>query len=176
MSVYQSNRVTGGSNLNGTASNLSATQLYQKAIQFIYIDEEGNFQISKEALKVFETSHNKIAIICITGCYRTGKSFLMNQLVGEQAAFTVDPSVNACTRGLWFYSEPITIEIENEIFDIYVMDTEGLGGVDKSQNYDIKIFTLSVLLSSFLIYNQVGVIDEQSITNLSLVTNLAKNI
>ena len=43
MSVYQSNRVTGGSNLNGTASNLSATQLYQKAIQFIYIDEEGHF-------------------------------------------------------------------------------------------------------------------------------------
>ncbi len=70
----------------------------------------------------------------------------------------------------------MTIEKDNEIFDIYVMDSEGLGGVDKNQNYDIKIFTLSVLLSSFLIYNQVGVIDEQAITNLSLVTNLAKNI
>ena len=56
------------------------------------------------------------------------------------------------------------------------MDSEGLGGVDKSQNYDVKIFTLAVLLSSFLIYNQVGVIDETAITNLSVVTNLAKNI
>lgn len=88
----------------------------------------------------------------------------------------MDPSVNACTRGLWFYAEPITIEKEGEIFDIYIMDSEGLGGVDKNQNYDVKIFTLAVLLSSFLIYNQVGVIDETAITNLSLVTNLAKNI
>lgn len=46
------------------------------------------------------------------------------------------------------------------------MDSEGLGGVDKNQNYDVKIFTLAVLLSSFLIYNQVGVIDEIAITNL----------
>jgi hypothetical protein len=92
-------------------------------------------------------------VICITGCYRTGKSYLMNHLVGEPQAFTVDPSVNACTRGLWFYSEPITIEKDNEIFDIYIMDSEGLGGVDKNQNYDVKIFTLAVLLSSFMIYN-----------------------
>lgn len=56
------------------------------------------------------------------------------------------------------------------------MDTEGLGGVDKNMNYDVKIFTLSVLISSFLIYNQIGVIDETAITNLSLVTNIAKNI
>lgn len=81
---------------------------------------------------MFEASHNKIAVICITGCYRTGKSFLMNQLVGDQQVFAVDPSVNACTRGLWFYSEPITIEKDGEIFDIYVMDSEGLGGVDKN--------------------------------------------
>lgn len=84
--------------------------------------------------------------------------------------------MNACTRGLWFYSEPITIEKDGEIFDIYVMDSEGLGGVDKNHNYDTKIFTLATLLSSFLIYNQVGVIDEQAIMNISLITNLAKSI
>jgi hypothetical protein len=56
----------------------------------------------------------------------------MNHLIGEIGAFTVDPSINACTRGIWFYSEPITIEKDNEIFDIYIMDSEGLGGVDKN--------------------------------------------
>ena len=61
--------------------------------------------------------------------------------------------MNACTRGLWFYSEPITIEKDNEIFDIYIMDSEGLGGTDKNHNYDVKIFTLATLLSSFMIYN-----------------------
>jgi len=74
------------------------------------------------------------------------------------------------------YSEPITIKKDEDIFDIYIMDSEGLGGVDKNQNYDTKIFTLAVLLSSFLVFNQVGVIDEAAISNLSLVTALAKNI
>jgi Guanylate-binding protein, N-terminal domain len=50
------------------------------------------------------------------------------------------------------------------------MDSEGLGGVDKSHNYDVKIFTLTTLLSNFLIFNQVGVIDENAIQNLSVVT------
>ena len=99
----------------------------------------------------------------------------MNQLIGGNG-FKVDPSVHACTRGLWVYSEPITIQKEDEIIDIYLMDSEGLGGVDKNQNYDTKIFTLTVLLSSFLVFNQVGVIDEAAIANLSLVTALAKNI
>ena len=70
-------------------------------------------------------------VVVFIGKRDTGKSFLMNQLVGDQHVFAVDPSINACTRGLWFYSEPITIEKDGEIFDIYVMDSEGLGGVDK---------------------------------------------
>lgn len=51
------------------------------------------------------------------------------------------------------------------------MDTEGLGGVDRNINYDIKIFTLAILLSSFMIYNQIGVIDETAITNLRYLLN-----
>ncbi len=44
----------------------------------------------------------------------------------------MDPSVNACTRGLWVYSEPITIEREGDIYDVYLLDSEGLGGLDKN--------------------------------------------
>jgi hypothetical protein len=32
-------------------------------------------------------------------------------LIGGTGHFQVDPSVNACTRGLWMYSEPIDVEI-----------------------------------------------------------------
>jgi hypothetical protein len=56
------------------------------------------------------------------------------------------------------------------------MDSEGLGGVDKNQNYDIQIFTMAMLLSSFFIYNSYGVIDENSLNALSLVTSLANKI
>jgi hypothetical protein len=38
----------------------------------------------------------------------------------------------------------------------------------------MKIFLMAVLLSSYLIYNSVGSIDEKAIENLSLVINLAE--
>ena len=142
----------------------------------MYVDKQGRFAINKEAVQILESSENVVAVLCIAGLYRTGKSFLMNLLCGRKNAFEVDASVSACTRGLWFFSEPITIEKEGQVYDIYVMDSEGLGGVDKDQNYDVKIFTLSMLLSSFLIYNSVGVIDESALSSLSLVSNITKNV
>lgn len=43
-------------------------------------------------------------------------------------------------------------------------------------NIDIKIFTLSVLLSSMFVYNCLNAIDENALEVLSLVVNLTKYI
>ena len=40
------------------------------------------------------------------------------------------------------------------------IDTEGLGDTEKDQNNDVRIFMLAVLLSSHIIYNCTGVIDD----------------
>lgn len=57
-----------------------------------------------------------------------------------------------------------------------VIDTEGLGAFDEDENHDAKIFLLALLLSSMVIYNSVGTIDETSLNSLSLVINLSKKI
>ena len=57
-----------------------------------------------------------------------------------------------------------------------VIDSEGLGAVDQDANHDCRIFALVLLISSMFIYNSVGTIDENAITNLSLVVNLTKHI
>lgn len=57
-----------------------------------------------------------------------------------------------------------------------VVDTEGLGAYDEDENHDAKIFLLAMLLSSLLIYNSVGTIDENALNSLSLVINLSKKI
>jgi len=49
------------------------------------------------------------------------------------------------------------------------MDTEGTGATDQRDNYDTQVFMLSMLLSSYFIYNSVGAIDEKAIQNLSLI-------
>lgn len=67
--------------------------------------------------------------------------------------FRMGSTVNACTKGLWIWGNPIEI---SENYYLLILDSEGLGSVekDRSHNIDMKIFTLSVLLSSSLIYNR----------------------
>jgi len=47
---------------------------------------------------------------------------------------------------------------------VVVIDTEGLGDTEKEQNNDVRIFMLAVLLSSHIIYNCTGVIDNDTIS------------
>jgi len=68
-----------------------------------------------------------------------------------------------------------------------IIDTEGLNSVcitllllinqlEREIMVDMRLFTLSVLMASMLIYNSIGAIDERAIENLDLVVNLSKNI
>lgn len=111
--------------------------------------------------------------------YRTGKSYLLNQmLLNRSKGFSVGPTVNPCTKGLWIWNKPINGLDSNSTtkVPILLIDTEGFGAFDEDHNHDIKIFTLAVLLSSYFIYNSMGSIDETAIQSLSFVINLSKNI
>jgi len=57
---------------------------------------------------------------------------------------------------------------------VILIDTEGFGGIDEGENHDSRILLFSLLLSSYLIYNSTGAIDETAINQLSLIINLAK--
>lgn len=59
---------------------------------------------------------------------------------------------------------------------ILVVDTEGIGAPTADATHDTRIFALGLLLSSYFIYNSLGSIDEQALSNMSLVTNLSKEI
>lgn len=55
-----------------------------------------------------------------------------------------------------------------------LMDTEGLFSSERTTEVDLKIFALTVLLSSSLVYNQMGPINESTLNDLHLVANLVK--
>lgn len=92
--------------------------------------------------------------------------------LSKEKGFVVSGSVNACTKGLWIWSKPIYNDKDN--VNIFFMDTEGLDSVSSHSNstIDHKLFALSVLLSSYFIYNSVGSIEENSINSLALITKL----
>ncbi|MEE6517588.1 hypothetical protein FKM82_027918 [Ascaphus truei] len=60
---------------------------------------------------------------------------------------------------------------------LVLLDTEGLGDVEKGDSRnDAWIFSLAVLLSSTLVYNSVGTIDQDSVEKLHYVTELTERI
>lgn len=143
------------------------------------------FQINPEAAEFLSTIKGKVGVIAICGKYRTGKSYLMNKLfieslVEEKAkkGFSVGPTINPCTKGLWIWKEVFHAPGANgeESIPVIIIDTEGLGAFDEDDNHDNKIFLLATLLSSHLIYNSVGSIDENVLNSLSLVVNLSKQL
>lgn len=75
------------------------------------------------------------------------------------------------------WKKPLKGQAEDgRICNIIVIDSEGLGAVDQDSNHDCRIFALVLLISSMFIYNSIGTIDENAISNLSLVVNLTKHI
>jgi len=64
----------------------------------------------------------------------------------------------------------------SEKFNVFMIDTEGLGAYDEEINHDTKIFLIAVLISSLFIFNSFGTIDENSINSLSFILNLSQTI
>lgn len=118
-------------------------------------------------------SHKKIAVIAIAGPYRSGKSFLANRFIGRMKAFQIGSTVQSCTRGIWMWNK--LIHISDEV-DALLLDTEGLGSTDREFETDIKIFALTILLSSTFVFNQIGHINEQSIEDLAVVLRLTNEL
>ena len=100
----------------------------------------------------------------------------MNKILGltGENGFNVSGSVKSCTKGLWIWSKQIYNDKDN--LNIFFMDTEGLNSVDSSNNNDNKLFSLSVMLSSYFIYNSTGAIEETVINSLALITKLIKMV
>lgn len=67
------------------------------------------------------------------------------------------------------WSEPVNDLASNKDEKVLLIDTEGLGSLEEDQNHDAKIFALALLVSSLLVYNSVGSIDDEAIQRLGLV-------
>jgi hypothetical protein len=144
------------------------------ALPFVTVDDDGQFAIAPEAVELLRGIKGKLVIVSVAGLYRTGKSFLLNLLVGGNGTgFSVGRTVNACTKGIWIWGQPIELEDGSTL--LYI-DTEGLGSTERGQTHDARIFSLALLLSSHFIYNSRGVINGNAIEDLSLVINLTKHI
>ena len=90
-------------------------------------EKENKLILNKDALKVIENIKGNIGVCLIAGPYRSGKSFLMNNLSGFNNAFEIGHTEEAQTKGIWMNTEPVKIHNNNsggEEINIIFMDTE----------------------------------------------------
>uniref|UniRef100_A0A0E0HXF7 GB1/RHD3-type G domain-containing protein n=1 Tax=Oryza nivara TaxID=4536 RepID=A0A0E0HXF7_ORYNI len=120
-------------------------------------------RLAKEGLEAIKRIETPIAAVAVIGPYRSGKSFLLNQLLSL-----------TCNKGIWVWGTPIELDVNGSKVSVLYLDTEGFESIGKSNVYDDRIFALATVLSSILIYNLPETIREADISRLSFAVEIAE--
>ena len=135
-------------------------------------DGEGHgLALQNSTLAWLRTLPGPLAVVTAIGQYRSGKSFLLNQLMGIPCdrGFGVGHKRETQTKGVWAFASTDNVTGATRIY----LDTEGFDATGKAQVYDDRIFAFSALASSALLYNLVETIKEADIEKLAFVAQLA---
>ncbi|XP_043076971.1 guanylate-binding protein 1 [Puntigrus tetrazona] len=153
---------------------MACSRIMSAPVCLIGDDENGHLRVRKEAKDILDGISEPVVVVSVVGLYRTGKSYLMNRLAGQQSGFALGSTIESKTKGIWMWcvSHP-----SKKGHTLVLLDTEGLGDVAKGdEKHDTWIFCLAVLLSSTLVYNSLGVIDNTALEKLHYITELTENI
>uniref|UniRef100_A0A8C9JF86 Guanylate binding protein 1 n=1 Tax=Panthera tigris altaica TaxID=74533 RepID=A0A8C9JF86_PANTA len=151
-----------------------ASEIRMPAPVCLIENTEGQLVANQEALEILSGTKNPLVVVAIVGLYRTGKSYLMNKLAGKNKGFSLGSTVQSHTKGIWMWCVPHPKKPDHTLV---LLDTEGLGDVEKGDNQnDSWIFALAILLSSTFVYNSMGTINQQAMDQLHYVTELSDRI
>jgi len=133
-------------------------------------------QLSEQGIQILREVTGPVAPIVVIGPYRSGKSFLLNQLLGVKcnAGFRVGHTRETETKGIWIWgqSQIVNEGTDKQLTVVYV-DTEGFESTGRSNTYDDRIFAVATVLSSLLIYNLPETIRGSDVSKLSFAVDLA---
>ena len=141
----------------------------EQPIQLIYISD-GLLEPTTEAINFLTALRNeKLCILALTGPLSSGKSYLANTIINKSSSGF---KAGEKTQGIWAWGNPITLE--NGI-KLLLLDCQGLQK-DDAEHLSHKLFSLSILLSTYVIYNTQGELNKDVINDFIYYTDLANKI
>jgi len=141
----------------------------EEPVQLVYI-ENGMLETTTEAINLLTALKNeKISILSINGPLSSGKSYLANNIINKiSKGFKAGEN----TKGIWAWGTPIALENGTKLL---VLDFQGLEKEDE-ENISHKLFIVSVLLSTCMIYNTQGDLNDINIKDFVYYTDLVNKI
>jgi hypothetical protein len=141
--------------------------------------KNGSLQLNNQTVQVlgasasaFQREEKKCHVISLLGSFRTGKSFLANNLLHhfgirltERNCFVSQSGGRSVTQGIWIFSRPLVLENGDLVL---LMDCQGSGIGNESVN--VQLAALACMMSSLVILNIEGAINEEHKTLLHLLT------
>ena len=96
---------------------------------------------------------------------------------GSNNGFSVSPGMNPNTKGILLWDKPFIIHgKDGREMCLLIMDTQGLWDYDTPNEFNVCIFGLSSILSSFLIFNSKGFLNTEQLKTFSNLSEFSKGI
>lgn len=166
------------------------------AVEIIRIDPAAGLVVDEDALKAIlmhpDVQDLPVAVVCVAGKYREGKSFLLNYFLnylsaeegsktewwkmypGDGSGFKWQSGVGRVTTGISFWSKPFIRTVEGKKAAVLLVDTQGTFDNESTMAENVRVFSLGALLSSFLINNVKEKISEDLLQQLQLFVEFGK--
>ena len=122
-------------------------------------------KIVDEAIQLLCNIQKPVAVLSVAGPYRSGKSYILSRFLGSQDVFQLGHTMDAKTFGIWMSTKVI----DCNDYVIVLLDTEGIDAACSSESGDASILVLTILLSSYFIYNSMSVPKKQDLDKMRYI-------
>ena len=100
---------TEGADTNDSVSYIRNEQepLPDRPLQLVKPDlqQHKRLILVEDNVKHLHFIKDAVAVVVVVGKFHSGKSFLLNQLMGKQEGFGIGPSVKPQTMGIWMWGK-----------------------------------------------------------------------
>jgi hypothetical protein len=132
------------------------------------VGKHAKLELVQEGVDYLNAIATPVATVFVVGKYRTGKSFLLNQLANLSCAegFGVGHDRAAQTAGVWIY----------QVGDVLFVDTEGLSAPGALRAYDDRLTAFATLNAAIILYNLRETVEEADLERLSFGLELSEHL